>query len=272
MGGSLAWTLKDRQACQQVTGVARRLETVKLAVEWGVVDHATTDLDSAIREADIVVLATPVRTIIEMLPRVGRLAKPGCMVLDLGSTKTQIIHAMEKLPERVQPVGGHPMCGKESSGLEVAETDLYQNRVFVLTPLERTSAEALNLAQDLVRALGSRPLLLDAQRHDRLAAASSHLPYLLSCGLMAAAEELAQEDSVLWELTASGFRDTSRLSASDVDVMLDILITNREAVLEAVGTYSTQLQHLIALLEAHDERALARALGTARDRRRRLFS
>jgi prephenate dehydrogenase len=166
---------------------------------------------------------------------------------------------MKALPPYLQAIGGHPMCGKEASGIEAAEADLYEEATFVLTPLRRTSPEALALAQELIEAVGARLLLMDAERHDRLVAAVSHLPYLLSVGLVAAAEEVAAEDELVWELAVSGFRDTSRLAASDVTMMLDILLTNRQAVGETLSRFVRQLDAIAHLLEANDEERLRNA-------------
>jgi prephenate dehydrogenase len=267
MGGSLAGALKTNRACREVIGVARRSETAVLAVQRGLVDRASTDLTTAVSEADLVVLATPVRTIVDLLPVVGRLVRPGCLVMDLGSTKRAIIEAMSALPEHVQAVGGHPMCGKETSGLAAADPGLYRGRVFVLTPLDRADETALSLASELVEAIGALPLVLGAERHDRLAAAVSHLPYLLACGLVRTAEEVAESDNVLWQLAASGFRDTSRLAASELTMMLDILLSNSEAVLDVLSIYERQLRGLAQLVRSGDEQRLHSELSGIRTRR-----
>ena len=256
MGGSLAGALKKRGACREVWGVARREETIREALRRGFIDGGTCDLAEGVEQADLIVLATPARTILELIPQVGSLAPPGCLLMDLGSTKARIVQAMEALPPHVQAVGGHPMCGKEASGIAAAEADLYAGATFVLTLLQRTSAEALVLAQELVEAVGARPLVMNAERHDRLVAAISHLPYLLSVGLVATAEEIAAEDELVWELAASGFRDTSRLAASDATIMLDILLTNRQTVGEMLSRFVRQLDAIADLLEVDDEQAL----------------
>ena len=271
MGGSLAGALKKRGDCREVWGVARREETIKEALRRGFIHAGTCDLAEGVEQAGLVVLATPVRTILELIPQVGALATSGCLLMDLGSTKARIVEAMESLPPRLQAVGGHPMCGKEASGFEAAEADLYEGVTFVLTPLRRTSSEALMLAQELVEAVGARPLLMDAECHDRLVAVVSHLPYLLSAGLVAATEEAAAEDSLVWELAASGFRDTSRLAASDVTMMLDILLTNRQAVRETLSRFAHQLNAVAALLEADDEEGLRSLMERAQRRRERMF-
>ena len=128
------------------------------------------------------------------------------------------------------------MCGKEVSGVAAAEAGLYRGHTFILTPLPRTSAAALSLAQELVARVGAKPLLLRAERQDALAAQISHLPYVAAVSLMRAAQ--AAGDEQIWEVAASGFRDTSRLAASDLRMMVDILLTNRAAVLKAYFAYS----------------------------------
>jgi prephenate dehydrogenase len=266
MGGSLAAALKTNRACREVIGVARRETTVAMALAWGMIDHGTCDLAAGVGSANVVVLATPVRVILAQLAEIGPLLPSGCLLMDLGSTKAQIVAAMNRLPPHVQPLGGHPMCGKETSGLAAAEPDLYQRRVFVLTPLPRTPPTALALGRALAEAVGARPLVLEADQHDRLAAAVSHLPYLLACGLVGMAGQLTQDDA-LWQLATSGFRDTSRLAASNVTMMLDILLTNQEAVLEAMGACQAQLRHLARLIESGDEEGLRTVLTAIRDSR-----
>lgn len=248
MGGSLAGALRGQ--CEAVIGVARRTESIEIALARGLIDRGTTDLAGGVHRADVVVLATPVRVILRLLRQIGPLLPLGCLLMDLGSTKEQVVSAMAQLPVHVQPLGGHPMCGKESSGIEVADSTLYLGHVFVLTPLSRTSPAARSLGRALVEAVGARPLTLAPDRHDRLVATISHLPYLLACGLVDTAEGVAAADPTVWDVAASGFRDTSRLAASDVTMMLDILLTNREAVLEALGSCQARLRDLAHLLEA----------------------
>ena len=263
--------LTERALCREVVGVARRAETVQEAMERGVVHRATTSLTEGVAHADIIVLATPVRTILRQLRRLAAMPLPPCLLLDLGSTKKEIVAAMESLPPQVQPVGAHPMCGKERAGLAAAEPTLYQGAPWVLVPLPRTSAAALTLARELVTAVGAHPLLLDAERHDRLVAAISHLPYALAVALVLTATEVGGQDELVWELAASGFRDTSRLAASDVTMMLDILLTNRLAIGDMLSRVSAQLQRLADLLAAGDEAGLRTLLTTTRDRRAPMF-
>jgi len=269
MGGSLAGAL--RAHCRDVTGVARRPETVEDALRFGLIDHGTTNPEDALPHADVVILATPVRTIIRQIREFAPMLGEGCLLMDLGSTKQEIIAAMEELPRRIQPLGGHPMCGKEVAGIAEADPVLYRGCTFILVPLERTSAAALALGQTLVEAVGSSPLVLDGERQDRLVATLSHLPYLLACSLVQTADASTSNDPAAWEIVAGGYRDTSRVAGSDVTMMMDILITNRRAVLDATETFQRKLAALVDLLEAEDEAGLKAALAAGRAERRRMF-
>jgi len=269
MGGSLAGALRGH--CRTVVGVARRAATIDMALAHGLIDQGTTGLASGVRGADVVVLATPVRVIVRQLAEIGPLLSQGCLVMDLGSTKRRIVAEMARLPDHVQPLGGHPMCGKEVSGVEAADPAIYQGRTFILTPLPRTSEEALALGQALVEAVGAHSLVLEPERQDYLVATLSHLPYLLACALIGTADATTSADPAAWQIVAGGFRDTSRVAGSDVAMMVDILLTNRDEVLKALGTYQAKLEDLARLVEAHDEDQMRTVLSAIREERLRMF-
>jgi prephenate dehydrogenase len=222
-------------------------------------------------QANVVVLAMPVRVIMRQLAEIGPLLPEGCLLVDLGSTKAQIVEKMARLPGHVQPLGGHPMCGKESSGIEMADPALYRGCTFILSPLPRTSEAALSLGRELAEATGARPLILDGERQDFLVGTVSHLPYLLACALVATADATTSPDPAVWEIVAGGYRDTSRVAGSDVTMMLDILLTNREEVLKAVHAYQVQLASLARLVGERDEPHLREALSTIRQKRMEMF-
>lgn len=268
MGGSFGMALRRTGAVREVVGVVRRPETADEAIALGAVDRATVDAPAAVAQADVVVLCTPVRTIIRQIGELGPHLRPGTVLTDMGSTKRAICQAMETLPDGVQPVGAHPMCGKEQAGIAAAQPDLYQDKVWVVSPLPRSSAEAVATVEALGQAVGSRVIHLEPARHDRLVAAISHLPYLLACGLVATADALAQHDPAVWQVAASGFRDTSRLAASEVRMLLDILLTNRDAVLTMVERFQAELQTLADRLRHGDEDGLAAELERIRSIRR----
>lgn len=269
MGASLAMDLTQNNSCREVRGIARRTATVLDAFLSGAVDLATNDLHTGVVGADIVILATPVRTIVEMIAQIGPSLWPGAIVMDMGSTKSEICAALERLPAGVQPIGGHPMTGKETAGFEAAEPGLYRNAVWVLTPLARTDPAALCLATELVEAVGAHPVILPPERHDRLVATISHLPFLAASALVHTTADVGADDPAVWELAAGGFRDTSRVAASDTRMFLDILMTNRPAVLAQLDNYLDHLSDLRDLLQSGDEAALRAKLAESQAARAR---
>jgi prephenate dehydrogenase len=269
MGASLAGALRGK--CRRVVGVARRAESIEIALARGFIDWGTTDVTEGVSEADVVVLATPVRAILRQLPEIAPLLPEGCLLMDLGSTKGRIAAEMEQLPDHIQPLGGHPMCGKEKSGIEAADPALYKGCTFILSPLKRTSQEALALGRALAEAVGANPLVLDPERQDSLVATVSHLPYLLACALVATADATTSRDPAAWEVVATGYRSTSRLAGSDVTMMIDILLTNRDEVLKASDTYQQRLSELVHLVETGDEDRMRAMLSTIRETRREMY-
>ena len=267
MGASLCLDLTQGKLCREVRGVARRTATVLEAFFAGAVDLATNDPITGVLGADLVILATPVRTIVDMLAEIGPHLQPGTVVMDMGSTKAEICAALATLPAGIQPIGGHPMCGKETAGFGAAEAGLYINAPWVLTPLERTSPTAVSLASELAQAVGARPVVLEAKRHDRLVASISHLPFLLASALVHAVAQTGCEDEMVWKLAAGGFRDTSRVAASDTRMFMDILMTNRSAVLEQLDQFTQHITEIRDLLAQADEATLSRKLAVSQKAR-----
>jgi prephenate dehydrogenase len=260
MGGSLALAL--RGACRSISGYDVDPAAITQAIDRGIISRP---IDLRGDEVDVLILAAPVSAILDWIDRVPPIFSGEFHLVDLGSTKAQIVARMRSLPDRISPLGGHPMCGKETSGLSVADGSLYRGCLVALTPLDRTQTSTLNLAQELIVTLQARSLLLDPQQHDRAVAAISHLPYLMAATLMDTVTRL--DDETVWPLAASGFRDTSRLAASDVTMLLDILKSNRAEVLNALETARLSLQESIELIEREDWSNLRTKLEAAREKR-----
>jgi prephenate dehydrogenase len=273
IGSSIAINLKKHRS--HITGIDHNVKTLAFASNHEYVDEATTSLDEGIRGADVIILAVPVRTILSILKGFSDSAKmttkQDCLVMDVGSTKAQIVQYMEELPSNLQPVGGHPMCGRETSGIEAADRALFNDAFFMLTPLKRTKLEAVALAEYIVKLLGARPYLINAARHDRIVATASHLPYSLACLLMRNAMKFADEDKLVWEAVSSGFRDTSRLAASEVTMMLDILMSNRTAISDELSTFEEYLHEFRNAIATQDERWLREFLSQVKQQRNQLF-
>jgi prephenate dehydrogenase len=222
MGGSLGLAIKRSYPDVYVTGIDSTESTVQRAQERGALDDGYTDLAVGVKDADLVFLATPVRTIIHLLPKLPALIVPTALVTDVGSVKARIC----KVAEEVLPgqfVGGHPMTGSERQGIEAADPLLFENALYILTPSSRSRGPAERLSQFL-EGLGARVLTLKPEQHDRIVAYVSHLPQLLAVALVDVVAR--QQDPLYTHLAAGGFRDMTRIAASPYEIWHDILWEN----------------------------------------------
>jgi len=267
MGGSLAAALRSRRPDVHVFGVARRPETLQGSLANGLIESGSTSLGEVIPEAQVVVLAVPARVIAQQVGEVAPQLRQGAVLTDLGSTKGEIVAAMERSGRSPQCVGGHPMCGKERSGLAEADALLYKGATWAICLTRDSLPEAVGLVAALATEVGAKPLPMKPGHHDAIVARTSHLPYVVAaCLARAVARDVSDDD--IRELSAGGYRDTTRLAASDVGMMLDILLTNREQVLASLSTFREQLDDLVALLRSADETGLRHYLEQARRERR----
>ncbi|MCX6019410.1 MAG: prephenate dehydrogenase [Chloroflexi bacterium] len=256
MGASFALALKARGYNGRITGVSRSTATRDKALQRSVVDFATTDLAEGVRDADVIVLCTPVRLLVEQIAAVGALCRPGAIITDMGSTKSNVIAAMNALPAHVRAIGSHPMCGKETAGIDVAEPGLYENAPWILTRSARTDDEAFAVIQALALLVGARPREIDVTQHDALLAHASHLPWAVSTAMVYTTDHFAVDHPAVWQVTAGGYRDTSRVAASDVTMWTDIALTNQSAILAAIRDFQFSLDQLAVLIERGDEAGL----------------
>ncbi len=258
MGGSMALALKGH--CSRIFGIDPDPAALELALHQNIVDQAESDPAKLLPQADLVILAAPVPAILALLEQLPHFTPHPCIVLDLGSTKRAILEKMETLPARFDPIGGHPICGKEKLTLANAERTLYYAAPFILTPLERTSPRARSAADQILAALGATPILLNPADHDRILASTSHLPFLLSSALaLSTPEECAP-------LIGPGFRSTSRLAGTPSSMMMGILQTNRQNILAALEALQDELALLTSALAESDFETLQATLDSAREK------
>lgn len=262
MGGSLALGLRGK--CAALYGVDPHRATLELALSQNIVDRADSDPAMLLPEADLVILSAPVPAILTLLEQLPICMPNACIVMDMGSTKRLILEAMAHLPERFDPIGGHPVCGKERLSLANAERTLYYAAPFMLTPLERTTKRALSAANQLIETVGAKAILLDATRHDRIFASLSHLPFLLSSALaLATPLDIAS-------FTGPGFKSTSRLAGTSSSMMLGVLQSNEENVLDALHGLQDKLAEVEFALASKDYARLEAILNEAQGRHRTL--
>ena len=258
MGGSLALALKGK--CAGLYGIDADRSTVELALAKGIVDQADTDPARLgdLPQVDLMILATPVPAIISFIQHAPSLLEQPCIVLDIGSTKRDVLQAMASMPAYFDPIGGHPICGKEKSGLENAEATLYKSAPFVVTALDRTTSRARSAIQQIVAAIGANLIEMTAEEHDRILASTSHLPFLLSSALA-----LATPLECI-PFVGPGFRSTSRLAGTSSHMTIGILQTNRENVLNAILAFRNSLDSIEAALHDQDYAQLESILHRSR--------
>jgi len=256
LGGSLARAVRAHALAREIVGIGRDLGRMQAALRDGALDRATTDVADGVAGADRIVLAAPVLTNETLLARVWPAAPAGAVVTDVGSTKQGIVAAAERLGagrRDVSFVGSHPMAGSERAGYAAARVDLYRGATVVLTPTEATDAAAAKSVGELWSALGARVVVLDPAAHDRAVAAVSHLPHVAAWALVDAV--MAFEPDAL-QIAGRGFRDTTRIAASDPDMWREILVDNREAVGASLQAFRRALDAIEALVGAGDGAAL----------------
>jgi len=262
IGGSMGAAL--RRQGRYVLGFDSDPAASELALRRGLVDALGGDLEAALDGVEAVILAVPVLASLDLVRRVDALAASGVLIVDTGSVKRPVVEVMELLPGAARALGGHPLAGKEESGPAAAAPDLFDGRPFFLVPSARTSRETVDRAEQLVRAVGARPVRMGAAEHDRLLARTSHLPQLVSTALA-----ICQE-GVEARLAGPGLRDMTRLARSDVRMWRDIFVSNRDNVAEAAHHFLRELEGMIGVVEAADEAALGLALERGRGAARRL--
>jgi len=249
IGGSLALALKRAQiegleiaGCDAQRGVAGR------ARKQGAIDHEARDAASAVAGAAVVVVATPISQARSVLEAIAPALEEGAIVTDTASTKRDLLRwAAELLPERVSFVGGHPMAGKEQSGLEAADAALFEGMPWAITPSVGATEGAIRTVEGLVSITGARPIIVDAAEHDSYVAAVSHLPLVASTALFSLASQ-SQAWPDLAILAGPGFRDVTRLASTDPSLSHDICLTNRENLLHWLDRYMEELRRLRGLI------------------------
>jgi prephenate dehydrogenase len=266
IGGSLALALKKAGTVRDIVGFSRSSETLATAKQCGIIDHDANDLSSAVKRAEMVVIAAPVMATKEILASISRHLPANCIVTDAGSTKLEVMQwAEEYLPANVSFIGGHPMAGKETSGIGEAYADLFQGCVYCLTPARNAGPQAVKTMKTIVESIGATPFFVDAELHDNLVAGVSHLPMLLSAAFVTATTR-SRSWPEMAKLAAGGYRDISRLASGNPEMNRDICITNKGKIVYWIDCYIDELLRYRSLV-AEDGAELLKALIQAREAR-----
>jgi prephenate dehydrogenase len=267
MGGSLGLALAGGP--REVVGVDPDPEALRIALAVGAVGRAVGSLEEAADGADAVVLAAPVPALADLARRAVRATGEGCLVTDLGSAKSALLEALSPA-ERERFIGGHPVCGAERTGVAFARRDLFRGATWFLTPGPEARPDLFERLHGLVGSVGARPVAIDAGVHDRLMALVSHLPHVLAGALVNQAAGTAPEGREALRSAGPSFGDLTRVAGSNPALWADILLANRESLLEALGDFGEALDDVGAALREGDREWLLRFMGEASEARARL--
>lgn len=243
IAGSMAHAMRDGGLARQITGYARSPETREIAREIGLVDVVAGSAAEAVAGADLVVLAVPVGAMADVAAEIAPHLAPGTIVTDVGSVKQSVVDAVAPhIPAGVHFIPGHPLAGTEHSGPRAGFATLFQNRWWLLTPLENSDAGAVARLSDLVRAMGANVDLMEPTHHDLVLAVTSHAPHLIAYTMVGVADHLRRvTESEVIRYSAAGFRDFTRIAASDPTMWRDVFLHNREATLDILGRFAEEL-------------------------------
>jgi prephenate dehydrogenase len=267
IGGSIGLALKRAGSDGiELVGCARRPETADRALQLGAVDRVEGSLASAVNQADLVILATPTMSVKEILSQISSHLPVGSVVTDVASTKVQVMEwAEETLPQSVSFVGGHPMAGKELSGIDVADADLFRGCTYCVVPGRNASEAAVQTIVDLVHRVGARHVFVNAADHDRFVAGISHLPLILASALVMATTK-NPDWSKMSEVAATGYQSATRLASQHPRMNRDICLTNGENIVSWIDEFTEELQRFRTLI-AEGDLGLEQAFDRARQAR-----
>ena len=258
LGASLAKACKGRGLVDEITGYGRNCENLRKAKDLKIIDHYSGDLSEAVSDADLVVLCTPVSTIVPLIQSLVSQVQPGTIITDVGSVKESLVHSADKLmPEGIFFVGSHPIAGGENSGLESSTASLYQDAKCIVTPTEKTDTTALKKISALWHALGMNAISLSAEEHDFIFGAVSHLPHIVAYALMNTLGGLKTPNNLeVTGFSGAGLRDITRIASSDPVMWRDICLSNRNHSLSLINRFQNKLEEIRNTIERGDGQEL----------------
>jgi len=268
LGGSLGLAIKERRLAAKVDGFVRRTVSLAECDKMGVVNHATRDLDRAVKDADLVILCTPLSRMGELTGKMLPLLKKGAIVTDVGSVKGSVVAELEPLVASVGAhfVGSHPMAGGEKTGVSAARADLFVNAVCIITPTPNSDKEAVARLEQFWKAVGARLLKLSPAAHDDLVSRSSHLPHVVAAELanyILSPVHPPEQAAVC----ANGFRDTTRIASGSPEMWRDIAMANGKNLSRVLGVFIEDLQEFRLALDTGDVKAVEEFFEKAKQRR-----
>ena len=258
IGGSLARALRDAGACGRITGCGRSRENLQRALDLGVIDESSIDVAAAVAEADLIVLASPLASTEPLLKAMRDSIRAGAILTDVGSAKGCVVDAARRVLKKEQLrnlVPGHPIAGKEKSGVEHASPDLFVDHLVIITPLPETDPEPLQRVRRMWELTGARLVEMDIHTHDAILAATSHLPHMLAYALVDCLANM-QESEEIFRYAAGGFADFTRIASSNPEMWHDICLGNRDNLIVMLDRFRDHLDGIRTAITRNDSRLL----------------
>ncbi|ARK30320.1 prephenate dehydrogenase [Halalkalibacter krulwichiae] len=250
IGGSIALAIRKEHNVN-ICGFDISEEQLKMALSLKVIDEAFQTIEEGVKKADLIILATPVTKTERLMREISTYElKPGAIITDVGSTKKRIVKEASCLKEKgVTFIGGHPMAGSHKSGVEAAREHLFENAFYILTPAEGTDVRAIIQLQNWLKGTRATFIELTAEQHDRLAGAISHFPHVIAASLVHQIAKIEGEDPLVSRLAAGGFRDITRIASASPTMWRDILLHNKESLLQLLKSWTNEMEHVKTLIE-----------------------
>ncbi len=257
IGGSMALSLKNTGEDFKITGYDIEGEAMNIAKYRNVIDIIASDYKEAASNADLIIIATPISKIVEVVEHIKDYLKKGAIITDVGSAKQKIVKRIsEILPEGVFFIGGHPMAGSENEGILSATPELFRNTFYILTPIDTTISEPLVMLHSLFTKIGAKVISMSPREHDENVALISHLPHILSTNLVDMIDDEQKKMKNLFKLCAGGFRDMTRIAAANTKMWLDISLENKDELIKSIDNYIKYLSKFKSHLKKHDSESI----------------
>jgi prephenate dehydrogenase len=257
IGGSLALSLKSVNKDFVISGYDIEGESMNIAKYRNIIDIIAGSYEEAVYNADLIIIATPISNIVEVMNNIKNYLKKGAIITDVGSAKEKIVsEAREILPEDVVFIGGHPMAGSENEGILSATGDLFKNVFYILTPTDTTISAALVTLHSILTKIGAKVISIDPKEHDENVALISHLPHVLSTNLVNMIDDKQENMKNLFKLCAGGFRDMTRIAAANIKMWLDISLENKDKLIKSIEEYAEYLKEFIDYLKNNDSESI----------------
>ncbi|MBA4349242.1 MAG: prephenate dehydrogenase/arogenate dehydrogenase family protein [Thermodesulfovibrio sp.] len=268
IGASFALALKEKGLCKNIIGCGRKENNLRQAKKRRIIDDYTLDVSRSCKDSDLILLSTPVGAFTDIIKLIRGTVKKGAVISDVGSVKGSLVYALESLmPKGVYYIGSHPIAGSDSSGIDDARADLFNNARCIITPTAKSNKKALKTVTSIWEKFGSRVELIDPLKHDEIFGAVSHFPHVVAYAVVNTLESI---DSDYIKYAGEGFKDTTRIAMSSPELWRDISLFNRANLLKMIDIFRDNLDEIVRLLEKGDSAGIEKEFSKAQDLRMKI--